>query len=392
MTLEQRPGWKSYEGILASFQMAKARTEQPVVSESIVARPKRSLFAVLFSRSSPQPTTTSSLPPPDPQEKIAQLESNFKHQLYSDRKLLICHLVTNKANPSEQEKIIGEYLDSPELINDAKTFGQFLSFWLLEFFQQVDTDNLGNLLNFIQTSDLSSLPRDLQRAKKDVFDPIFKLLNSDTPNLAKRSRKRGISEIGFEMANTIINKEAVIPTPTLNEYRKYVETVVCLEADIKSKVQEQSLNVKISKRHHTLPTGNTIKTEEVPRPKEQDSPFCHLYLVTGENFPTPITCPEDFESQIANQKIHFGNVPFENVWAKLFKLTQMTPLEISVHYHDKVSGGNYYNWTQIHIGSTLMRIIFKVEPKHKRILFKIGHRETIYETKRRRGKDKSRSL
>lgn len=202
----------------------------------------------------------------------------------------------------------------------------------------------------------------------------------------------GIAGTGSEIAKTIINKRVSIPASIINEYRQYLKTIVSLETGMNGKFKDQPQGSYISKRRHSPQSDSLPILKRVLHPEEQKTPSYPLYLDTGKN-PRyiPIGCLESFKEQMAN--VNFGNIPPEDVWLKLQKLSTLTPKEISLHYRDKVAGGHYHNWTEIHIGTTVKRIIFKIDSEQQGILFKIGDHETIYESKRRRkGKDKSRSL
>jgi len=381
MVAERIINQENYSRILSDYLAAKTKAQQTVILEPAPASPKRTLRIILFSRSQPLPTTSSR--PLSVEEETKKLEDNFKHQVYSNRKLLVCHL---KANLNRQEQIITDYLGSPELLSDRETFGQLLGYWLLEFFQQTNTGELNNLLRFIRIADPAALPRDLQRSKKEVFDPIFKLLGTEFEALEK-TRYQSIFQIGREIADTI----ETIPNSAIQEYHQYVKSLVGLETGSANETPEKSPHEILGKRNH-LQTATRAIAEEI-LPEEQSRKLFYSFLYVSSSSSSPISISDFEEFKACAEKIKgFGNVPPEDVWSKLQKLTTMTPREISIHYRDKVSGGPFKGWTQIHIGSTLMRIIFSVDSEKDTITFKIGQRGTIYETVHRTGRDKSRSL
>ena len=118
-----------------------------------------------FSEKQPPPSISS-------EEHLAQLEAEFEEEIFSRRPLVVCYL---KTSPGKQEEIINNYLQFPELLKDTNNLGQFLAFWLLEFFQKADTGPVEKLLNFIKTSALRPLPSELHRGQEVKFLSLFLL-------------------------------------------------------------------------------------------------------------------------------------------------------------------------------------------------------------------------
>jgi len=123
------------------------------------------------------------------EEQLAQLEADFKRQIFSGRPLVVCHL---KANPDKQEEIIADYLQSQELLKDADTLGQFFAFRLGEFCQKANTGPIENLLSFIKTSASRPLPPELHQARREIFEPVLNLLKGKEKEIFQNIKEGGI--------------------------------------------------------------------------------------------------------------------------------------------------------------------------------------------------------
>lgn len=64
-----------------------------------------------------------------------------------------------------------------ELFPTNRHLGDFFACHLLEFFQKTDTGPLENLFHFIKTSASKSLPAELHQARREIFEPLFTVLN-----------------------------------------------------------------------------------------------------------------------------------------------------------------------------------------------------------------------
>lgn len=347
---------------------------------------KESLFSVLFQRFRPPPPQIS----PELPKETDKLQPD-NQQIYSDHQLLVGRLVANKSKPAMQEQILSDYLSSTELLNDTGAFGQFLSHWLLEFFQQVDTGDLENLFVFISESDSSTLPRDLQKAQRDIFEPIFKL----SKLRPKEVKVTNIFQAGLALSLDIESRNQPLPNSVIREYQEYVEDLTRLEAGMASKKREQNTltgNTQ-TKRHHKYHPPTTDSPPETISSIEESLPDFSFWLITSKGAPpVPIENLEALKQKTAKvlSGCKFGP---KEVWEILNRIAQKPPLERTLR-SPRVAFGTYQRWTKIKLGKTgLMRLIFSVDkedPDRKRILFKIGPHDTIYET--RLGKDNTRSL
>ncbi|MGB9637216.1 MAG: hypothetical protein ACPLY7_00250, partial [Microgenomates group bacterium] len=140
------PVYERYKAKISEF--TKEKEEISTASQvQIMPESRRSLWKKIFNREEKEaPKLVNS----SPAERLADLETKFNSWIFSDRKMVVCHL---RANPDNENKIIINYLQSAELLHDPNTFGQFLEYWFLEYFQQVNSGPIENLLTHIETAE-----------------------------------------------------------------------------------------------------------------------------------------------------------------------------------------------------------------------------------------------
>lgn len=330
---------------------------------------------------------------PSPEKQLASLEAEFQSRLHSNRQMVVCHL---RANPGREEEIIAGYLQSPQLLKDADTFGEFLSFWLQEFFQRVDTGPIENLLGYIKTAEPTVLPKDLQKAKKEIFDPLFKLLNGKEEKIFKEVRNLGLFSTSQKIAEAAIISEKPLPPSLAKKYQTYVSQLVKLEAGIikfEPAVPEPKKPAKAQKAASpaTLPPppAESKSQIEAPSPPEVQHSY---FIVLGQNPEKFIPVPDQptLEDLIKKRKIkRIGSFTANDIWEPLVGLSQMTHIQIMERYGEQVAGGPFKGWYKITLGRQWL-ILFQIQDKE--ILFRVGPHEDVYATHRRKPKDSSRRL
>lgn len=348
--------------------LAVSRMQTPSASD-------KTLWMKLFNRGSftPQPVTISS------EMQLANLETKFNSWLFSDRKMVVCHL---QANPGCQEKIITAYLHSKELLHDSNTLGQFLWYWFLEYYQQVNSEPIENLLNHIKTIEPDSLPLDLQKAKKDIFDPLLKLLNSRGEEFYRKVKVVGFWGICQNLAEAILTSEKSLPLSFLQEYQNYTAQLLKLEAGIikpKPNLPEPK-PVKTQAQKRLPPAAMSVKPIfPLETPPSAEIPYS-FSVVLGQDpeKSTPVPDLDTFKKLIERRKIKgLGPVTAENIWNHLSGFSQMTSIQIRERYGERVAGGPFKGWYKIPLGGKC-RIIFEIE--NNQVFFRVGSHETIYAT------------
>jgi len=334
----------------------------------------------------PKPVTLS------PEIPLPHLETGFNSQLFSDRKMVVCYL---RANPGREEEIITDYVGSAELLHDANTFGQFLGYWFSEYFQQVSSGPIENLLNHIKTAEPNSLPPDLQKARKDIFGPLLKLLNSQEEELFRKKVKRfGFWKTCQDLAQAILNSGKSFPSSLLREYQNYTAQLVKLEAGIiepipsvpepkPAKNQVQKLSPPPA-----IPVNLTFPPENSP-PAEIPYSFSAVLGQDPEKS-TPVPDLKTLEELIRTRRIKgLGPVSAENIWKHLSGFSRMTPTQIKERYGETVAGGTFKGWHKIPLGRKWW-ILFEIE--NNQVSFRVGPHEGVYATRRRKPPDRARSL
>lgn len=281
-----------------------------------------------------------------PEEIYAAEIAEFSSLLYSDRQMVVYHL---KANPKKQEEIITGYLQSPELLEDPDTFGEFLSFWLQEFFQRVDTGPIENLLGFIKTSEPNNLPRDLQQAKKEIFDPLFKLTNGKEEEIFSKVRTLGLSGVACLLGKVAVSSKKQLPASLKNQYLEYIDQLVRLEAGIAT---PKSVETKVTppKRtsSHTHRSLATLPSPESSPPHEIEYSY---FIILGPNTkPTQIENPEQLSELMRKIKGLPQEITSEVVWQHLVQLLEISPIDIMERYKERVAGGPFKSWRKIALG------------------------------------------
>ena len=376
-----------YQTKIAEFGKEKEKILVAPQTE-ISLTPFKTLWEKLSSlgKVTPKPITLS------PEIQLPSLETRFNSWLFSDRKLVVCHLL---ANPSCEEEIITNYLQSKELLHDPNTFGQFLVYWFSEYFQQVDSGPTENLLNHIKTTAPDSLPHDLQKARKDIFGPLLKLLNSQEEELFRKKVKRfGFWRICQDLAQAILASEKSFPPSLLREYQNYVAQLVKLEAGI-IKPEPNVPEPKPAKTQaQKLPPPPAIPVKPIfpsENPPPAEIPYS-FSVVLGQDSEKSMPVPDldTLKNLIETRKIKgLGPLTAENIWNHLSGFSQMTPIQIRKRYGERVAGGPFEDWRKIPLGRKWL-ILFEIE--NNRVFFRVGPHEDIYATSRRNPPDRARRL
>lgn len=337
---------------------------------------KESLFSLFQRLRRPIPPQI----PPEPPKEAVKLRPDV-HQIYSDRRLLVGYLVANQSDSALQEQILSDYLNSPELSHDSKLFGQFVSFCLFTF-----NPNPSSAIKIIQEAEPLSLDRDKQRIQTRVLRKLFNKIKPPTQESAS------FEEAGQQIAQQFMQNNHQLPQSVLNEYQRYVGDLTRQETGMDNKKCEQKPPVEIPAKRRHQPHPPPTNSQETASTTEETRPPFSLWLVASKNTPPVLVDSlEIFEQETAKQTNFVScRVSREDVWAVLNKIAQMSPLDITQQYRALVDFGPYKNWTKLHFGNTRLRIIFSVVSGENRILFCVGHHDTIYET--RPGRDRSRSL
>ena len=328
------------------------------------------------------------------EEQLAQLETDFKRQIFSDRRLVVCHL---KANPHKQEEIIADYLQSPELLKDVDTLGQFFAFWFGEFCQKENTGPIENLLSFIKTSASRPLPPELHQARREIFEPVLNLLKGEEKEIFKNIKEAGIFGVSQQLAKALMETNRSLPNGFKKEYQKYVEQVVKIEAGITPvgpAEPEPKKPKNKAKGNKKPPSPGQPKTKEENSPRLENPPSVEVpaysfWIVSGPN-KDPIEIKNLEELTEAMKKIKgLGPVTAADVWNTLQKIISTPPLQRMERYGERVAGGTFKGWWKANLGGKY-RLIFWTE--NNRLYFRVGSEETVYATRRRKPRDRARSL
>lgn len=371
-----------YTETITEFERRRQEGANP--ESQIPVPPKNTLWKRLFGGRSPTFVPIS----PSPEEQLAALEARFSSWLYSDRQMVVCHL--KATNPERQEGIITGYLQSPELLKDAQTIGEFFSFWFLEFFQRVDTGPIENLPSFIKTKNSASLPHELQKAKKEIFDPLFKLLNGKEEEIFSKVRSFGVAGVARLLGEEVINSERQLPDSLKSQYKNYVGQLVKLEVGI---IPLKPAETRVEPSQKTSPRS-TSRLLTVPQPEFSPSPEEHMEysysIVLGSNTePIPVKNSEELQERMKKIRGLSQEITAEMVWKHLIQLSKMTPIQIGERYNERVAGGPFEGWHEIRMGRKWL-IIFSI--KDSNVSFRVGPHENVYATGRRKPKDRARSL
>jgi len=331
------------------------------------------------------------------EEQLAQLEADFKRQIFSDRPLVVCHL---KANPHKQEEIIAEYLQSPELLKDIKTLGQFFAFWLGEFCQKANTGPIENLLSFIKTSASRPLPPELHQARREIFEPVLNLLKGKEKEIFQNIKEAGIFGVGKKLAEALIETNQPLPDSLKKAYQKYVCQLVKIEAGIISvgpaepEPKRPKNKENKAKGNQKPPSPGQPKTKEenspqLENPPSVEAPAYSFWIVLGPN-KDPSEIKNLKELARAMKKIKgLGPITAKDVWKTLQEIISTPPLQRMERYGERVVGGPFEGWWKANLGGRY-RLIFWI--KNNELHFRVGSEETVYATRRRKPPDRARSL
>jgi hypothetical protein len=239
--------------------------------------------------------------------------------------MVVCHL---RANPDQKEKIIADYLQSLELLKDASSFGEFLSFWLGEFFQRQNTDRLENLLQYIKTTKPTALPRDLQKAKKEIFEPLFKLTNGEEEEIFSKVRTLGLFQVARLLGEKVISSEKQLPHSLKNQSLKYINELVRIEAGIiKPKPAKPELEPIKTRKPRSMPSILPDKNEsQIKNPPQ--SQYSYFLLLGPNTDPTKIENLEQFSKLMGKIKGLSQGITPEKVWQRLAEFSKMTTVQI----------------------------------------------------------------
>jgi len=369
---------EAYKAIIAQFEKRK---------QEILASTQRPTSASLFLEKLFKTKNSPSM-----EEQLTQLETEFRNQIFSQRQMVVCHL---KANPENQEKIIAEYLQSPELLKDIKTLGQFFSFWLLEFFQKANTGPIENLYQFIKNSGQKSLPWELHQARREIFEPISALLNGKEKEVFKNINELNIFGVGQKLAELLTKTNQPFPNGLKKEYQKYVNQLIRIESGIipVSPAEPEPKKPKPKKpKEKAAPTfiSPPLETKIQTPPCEKIPSFSFWIILGPKSEPIKIESLEELTSYVKKIK-GLGPISPEDIWQRLLEIS-LTAQDIDLftkRYKERVAGGKFKGWYECRIGKQWLTI-FKLE--EQKIIFRVGSHEDVYATKRRKPPDRARSL
>jgi len=376
------PPEQRYATIVSEFERERREIlNPPQVSASLP--PWRRLFG----------TRTQQKTAPSLEEQLAQLEVDFKSQIFSDRRLVVCHL---NANPDKQEAIIADYLQSSELLQDANTLGQFFAFWLLEFFQKADTGPIENLPRFIQTSASRLLPPELHRARSEIFEPLFAILGGKEKEIFQKIKEAGIFGVSQKLAEALIKTSQPLPSDLKKAYQEYVEQLIKIEAGIISvgpaEPEPKEPKNRAERNKKSSPAKPKSNEKVYPQTETRSSveiPVYSFWIVLGPNKdPIEIKNPEELKEIMGKIK-NLGPVTAEDVWKTLQEITSTSPTQIPSRYRERVAGGPFKDWRKENLGGKY-RLIFSI--KDGELHFRVGPHEDVYATRRRKPRDRARSL
>jgi len=294
-----------------------------------------------------------------------------------------------------------------------------------------------------------SLPRELQSAKKRIFNPFFRLCEESLLDSLKEDLKTlGFSFACQKLAKRVIKENFPFTNSLKEGYLNFVEDLVKLEAGF---VQEKIIIAGLktppyqsgdeSPRIYTSPERKrgrfspahinlsseryerklrTLSPEKFIRPEKSKSmgvpqgrsslpslpaskdgekqkeenihPLSahSFFIVLGPKSP-PVKI-ENLEQlrQVMRKIKSCGPMTPEIVWRSLLGLREMTPLEVIERYAEQVTGGPFEGWHKILKGNKWM-ILFEI--RDQKIMFRVGSHKDVYAIKKRREPpDKSRRL
>lgn len=316
-------------------------------------------------------------------------EAKFSSRLYSDRQMVVNNL---KANPGHEGEIIAGYLQSPKLLKDTKAWGEFLGFWFQEFFQKVDTGSIENLSAYIKTADAKTLPRELQKAKEEIFNPLFKLTNGEEENFFSQVMAIGLPGVAYLLGKTVFSSGRELPNLLKKQYLEYVNEQVRIEAGIiKSKPAEPEPGPARAKKRRSVPILPPAKSEsQIKAPPPPKAQYSYSIILGPNTESRPVKNLEGL-SQLMKKVNDLGPIKANMVWSRLTGLSQMTQGQIPImeRYGETVAYGQFKGWNEIRMGKKWL-IIFQIQDQE--ILFRVGSHEDVYATGRRKPRDGARSL
>ena len=370
-----------YAAIVSEFE----RKRQEILTATQNSTSILPFWKKLFRTKGPEKPTC-------PEEQFLALEKEFFSQLHSDRRLVVCHL---KASLNRQEEIITGYLQSPELLKDTNTLGQFFTFWLLEFFQKADTGATESLYQFIKNPRQKSLPWELYHARKEIFGPIFTLLNGGEKEVFKNINELGVFGVGQKLAELLIETNQPFPNSFKEEYQKYVNQLIKIEGGI---IPLSPAELEPKKPKTKKPKEKTVRVfpPSAPETKTQTPPpleippFSFWIILGPKSEPTKIEKLEELAKAMKKIK-GLGPITPQDIWQRLKEISS-TALDshlILQRYRERVAGGKFKGWYENRIGKQWL-IIFTID--EQKIIFRVGSHEDIYATRRRKPPDRARSL
>jgi len=316
-----------YFATVAEFEKRK----QEILAAAQAPPPAPSLWEKLFRPKKPTA--------PSAEEQLAALEAEFSSWLHSNRQMVVCHL---KANQDRQEEIITGYLQSPKLLKDSDALGQFFAFWLLEFFQKADTGPIENIYQFIKKSAKNPLPPELHQARREIFEPLFTLLNGREKEIFEKVKQLGLFGVGQQLSKSLIETNKSLPNGLKKEYQKYVDQLLRIEAGIVSVGPAEPEPKKPRPKRRTAgrlsQPPETEPQSEPPFPPETSFSF---WIVLGPNKePTGIRSLEELAKVMKKIK-RLGPVTPEAVWQILQEVAKMDPFQRMERYGERVAGGPF---------------------------------------------------
>lgn len=369
------PGCDKYYKLLASLEetSGEIRARSEAAQQKQAPLPERHCW-IIFQRN---PHSSSPPPPPEKnfEEQLNFLERKFKKTLFQDYSLTLCHLA---ANSGKTQEILQEYLNSPEFSHDSELFGQFVSFCLSKF-----NPHPYVAIKIIQEADFLSLDRDQQRIQTRVFRKLFKKINPPT------RKSVSLSEVGQQIAQQLMQDNHQPPQSVLNEYQKYVREKVLSKLGLNSTPASENLD-KEEKRQKSPPSP---PNSQIPQESRREEQFHYqiCYLASINTDPVLVRDCEEFQRFFRRRRL---SLTAEEIFARIQKLDGRHPVQIYQQYGTTVAGGPFAGWHEILLGKT-GRILFKIETLSdgkRQITFCAGSHEVVYGTKRRKPRDRARSL
>lgn len=303
--------------------------------------------------------------------------------------MVVCHL---RAHPERQEEIIAGYLQSPEVLKDTVTLGEFFAFWLREFFQKANTGPVEELGRFIKNSAQKSLPPELHRARREIFEPLFASLSSKEREIFEKVKEIGLFGTGQNLAQALLEQNQPLSESLKTEYQKFVSQLVKIEAGIipvgPAEPEPKTTKRPKNKSRPSQPSPPTLQPETSP-PSTAENNYS-FFIVLGPNTePILVENQQVLERLMKKIKGLPDAIATKEIWQRLNELSKMSPDQIFKRYRERVAGGPFEGWYKIPLGRKWW-ILFSLQ--NNEIFFRVGSHETVYATRRRKPRDRARSL